>query len=427
MTFDFSSRLSAIRFDLAWLPSGPEDVGEHACVAEIGIGLDNLDLLTAHDTFSQTVRPTARLSAYRLASWLAGNWWRLRWEPPADDLGWRMSHELSAIGGGYVWPHVAFASDGEIVAVHARPTYGPAFEPIVYLHGLDAAVSAESFERAIDDVVNTVVARLVDTGHGRAALVDLWAEVLEERADVDATRHRRLEALAGYDPDEAPAALLKELITVGDAWGGSAADELAAGLRSASAGAGEILGRATKSAIPAPTVSPRSLRVRDNHAHRPWERGYALAEAYRQQAGLGLDPIAAGAAQAQEPNGLPVGLAFRADPLACEIEVSLAKRHPRSRRFELMCLLGGHLSRRTTDGVITATAAATARQKLQRAFAAEALCPIEGVLDMIDGRTANQDLLQVVADRYDVSPLVVEWQLRNRAPQLRISTRDLAP
>jgi Zn-dependent peptidase ImmA (M78 family) len=113
--------------------------------------------------------------------------------------------------------------------------------------------------------------------------------------------------------------------------------------------------------------------------------------------------------------------------MADAIRVSLATRHPRSRRFELMCLVGGHLARRTTDGIIAATTAATAQQKLQRAFAAEVLCPIEGILGMIGGKTANEDLMQVVADRYDVSPMVVEWQLRNRAPQAPISARDFAP
>ncbi|WP_349368165.1 hypothetical protein [Salinarimonas sp.] len=428
MAFDFSGRLASLRFDLAWLPSGPEEASERDCVAEIGIALDDLDLLMAHDTFSQTVRPTTRLSAYRLASWLASNWWRLRWEPPTDDLGWRMSHEISAIGGGYVWPHIAFASDGEIVGVHARPTFGGAFEPIAYLHGVDAAVAAETFERAVDDIVDMTVARLRDIGHGQDGLAALWEEIREERTDSDATQHRRLEALAGYDPDDIPPALLKELIAVGNAWGRHVADEFAAGLKHASAGIGDALERAATSAFSMPTPSPRSLRVRGNHANRPWERGYAIAEAFRSEAGLGLDPLVAEtAAQPQDSTGTPVGLAFRADPMADEIRVSLAKRHPRSRRFELMCLVGGHLARRTADGIIAVTSASTAQQKLQRAFAAEALCPIEGILDMIEGKTANDDFLQVVADRYEVSPMVVEWQLRNRAPQVLIPGRDLAP
>lgn len=68
-----------------WLSRDGADPLERVTAAEIGIVLpDGRNLTKIEDTFAQTVRRTARLSAYRLASWFAVNWWRLRWETFAD-------------------------------------------------------------------------------------------------------------------------------------------------------------------------------------------------------------------------------------------------------------------------------------------------------------------------------------------------------
>jgi hypothetical protein len=81
------------------------------------------DVVTRNeDEWAQTVREEVRLSAYPLALWLASSWWRLRWEPLSisrsiPGQSWRMAHEMSAAGYGYVWPRMLFAFDGECVNV----------------------------------------------------------------------------------------------------------------------------------------------------------------------------------------------------------------------------------------------------------------------------------------------------------------------
>jgi len=66
---------------------------ERATFGAIGIHVDGVWLTEAHDTFVNRVRQKVHLSGYRLAHWLAWNWWRLRWNRNANGSpltgGWR--------------------------------------------------------------------------------------------------------------------------------------------------------------------------------------------------------------------------------------------------------------------------------------------------------------------------------------------------
>src|ERR1035437_10101962 len=122
------SMSSAMSIELEWLPpfEGMEEVRRTSATMQIRFGSENATRF--EDAWSQSVQNGARVSAYPLALWLASSWWRIRWEPlpsrirlaqggiPAD-ADWRMSHELSAAGYGFIWPQVAFASDGQVIGV----------------------------------------------------------------------------------------------------------------------------------------------------------------------------------------------------------------------------------------------------------------------------------------------------------------------
>lgn len=82
------------------------------------------------------------------------------------------------------------------------------------------------------------------------------------------------------------------------------------------------------------------------------------------------------------------------------------------RRFEVARLLADRLLVDTEDPLRPATRAATFRQKMQRAFAAEFLCPFEALRDMLDG-DCSQDAMEEAARHYRVSPLLVRAHLAN--------------
>jgi hypothetical protein len=114
--------------DWEHLDAGPPE--ERACFAAIGIQDGAVCLTEAEDAFVRRVRRVVHLSGYELAEWLAWNWWRLRWEPRRYSPSWAMAHRMSTIGGGYVWPNITVASDGERVTLAAQPTRPNPAEPL---------------------------------------------------------------------------------------------------------------------------------------------------------------------------------------------------------------------------------------------------------------------------------------------------------
>ena len=58
------------------------------------------------DKLAKTVRKGASLSAYKLAEWFAGNWWRLLWEPERKTFSWKMSHAKKGRRKGDPYPEI---------------------------------------------------------------------------------------------------------------------------------------------------------------------------------------------------------------------------------------------------------------------------------------------------------------------------------
>ncbi len=85
---------------------------------------------------SQKVYDTAFLSAYPLAEWIASSWWRFFYEPEPisakqgfQNPEWQMAHYMPAVGYGFVWPLVLFASDGRITSIRAERHESVSHEP----------------------------------------------------------------------------------------------------------------------------------------------------------------------------------------------------------------------------------------------------------------------------------------------------------
>jgi len=181
-----------------WLSAeqGAPEIRETSALVSIQLG--NHMATRAEDDWSKSVRTNVRVSAYPLALWLAASWWRLRWEPSFEsargDLSWRMAHETSAAGYGFIWPRLVFESDGENIDAICFPSGPVAAEPVRYLENFRVSISSKIFERAIDQFVSLVLARLETVGVRDSQLQTLWQEVNDERKSPDAVAHRRYEA-----------------------------------------------------------------------------------------------------------------------------------------------------------------------------------------------------------------------------------------
>ena len=409
--------------EAAGSPESPED---EATLSRIAVGVDRIRLTQTLDTRTMRVHDGANLSAYRLAEWLTWNWWRLRWEPTHQNvqrdrrLGWRQAHELAGIGGGWLWPNVTVWSDGLRVELDARPSPEVEAEPVRYLASRSAAVSAESFEAGVDDFVERVLARLDECALRGTDLAGAWKELAAERADPESAAYRKIEAFLGCDVDEADPRQVERIVLDGRTLGSAAMAEVAAD-RFLTADA--LREEARSAGFDASAVDrARVLRgAWDGGGQRaPWEVGAQAAAALRRREGLGGGPVAdrrladlcATPAQALSETAAAGTVAFALHEPGGDDRIVLRSKWRTGRRFEAARLLADSVLVDTGDRLRPATGASTYRQKMQRAFAAEFLCPFGSLIDTLDD-DFSEEARDAAAARFGVSPLAVTTVLAN--------------
>ncbi|TQF00162.1 MAG: hypothetical protein FKY71_04765 [Spiribacter salinus] len=424
-----------MEFRLQWLPPFDEASPEGVTFADWALYVSGRAATELEDLNARTLRDSALVSVYPLAMFLAANWWRLRWEPGSANPSaeWRLRHGLAAVGEGYAWPDITFASDGESVCVEIGAGQPFSVAPVRYLANFTAWLPAAAFEEAVDEFLELVSGRLRAMGAAEDELLDLWKEVRHERRDADLARWRRLEALAGFDPDEAPQEFMTRLLQAGEETGSLALEELAASSR---AHALDDL-HAVRQALEGRGAHFQVAELNDlrdsvapwlgGAASAPWQRAACAARQAREHWRLDDAPVSNG--RLREICGLPQGL-IEADavptdsPYSASIHpddeasghIILNRRPVTSRRFAVCRLLGDRLYSTITGGdpLSTATDAYTVRQKFQRAFAQELLCPFDSLMGLLDTDSPSDEDIEGAADHFQVSPLLVRTALVNR-------------
>lgn len=414
----------AIVADWEVLQSGTPE--ERACFAAVGISYGRHWLTQAEDALVNRVRNKVHLSAYKLAEWLTWNWWRLRWEPKTQAQDWGLAHRMATVGGGYIWPNITVFSDGERIALLARPTTRCSTEPLRYMADMLAVVRASVFEDAVDRFLAQVLGQLQEEKLAGTNLERLWQDVCAERIDVQLSTRRKFEALLGFEPDEADPAVLDGLAadakTLGDTAMGEVAADHAPGGSVLTATVIQVLAASMGyDASPRDGVRLRSAaRLPASGAVPAWQRGAEAARALRAQEHLGAAPI--GNARLSGMAGVAAGaltertgganLSFALDENATDSRVVLRSKWETGRRFELARLLGDRVAGAKGEHFFPATRADTYRQKMQRSFAAELLSPFEAVEEMLHGDFSEESQIEV-ARHFDVSELTIRTLLVN--------------
>lgn len=418
--------MTEISFDISWEQCASGDPLESATFGSLAIHLAGIPITEVRDDAARTTRQVVRVSAYPLALWLASSWWRLRWEGRRPTLDWQMSHQLASTGGGYVWPEVTFESDGEFIHVAACRRTSAEWEPVTYLNSAKGAVAREQFEYSIRSFIETVLTRLREMGHPDSPLAELWTTERAETTDEAVDAERRLEAVLGFDAEEAPPALLTAYAEGAERFGASAVTELAAVATNGTPPDWDDI--ATDLGIGAPIRVDRFEQSKGlaeravtelRAGAEPWERGEAAARAVR--GGLGLPRgalsndtlrgwLGADLSESDQPSSV-TAMGHRADPRSPDLLVRYRSTHGDGRRFELARLLGDHLiAASPTDRLLPATRTGTARQRVQRAFAAELLLPWEDLAARV-GDSPDTESIESTAREFGVSPLVVRTRL----------------
>lgn len=409
------------RIGVDWLSPG-EPPFEDPTAAMLRIEVDEHEVTRAENRWSQTVVQAVPLSAEPLALWLAASWWRLCWEPerPAGAVspGWRMAHEVGAAGAGFLWPRVCIAGDGETIKFDAVPTSHISPEMLRYLADFRLRVPLKEFETGVERFIDLVIERL-SGWNSPSDLPPLWRAVQRERDDPNKARVRRAEAVLGYDPDEVPPAMLNAVLAIAADAGEAALPEIAAICASHPP-------EAVRAAEQAATLRGRfsdTLRcAAGTRTGLPHERGYAAAAQLRGAIGL-AEHAPVPTKTLAELMGLttesfegfdgdpaaPISLALREDD---QDRFLLRRRHQRGRRFEAGRLIGDVLSH-AGERWHAAADTTTARQKMQRAFAAEFLAPVSALKAALDG-DLSEDAIEDAATRFEVGELLIRSQLVNQ-------------
>jgi hypothetical protein len=426
----------SLAIEADWEQSTCGSPEERACFAELGIRYDGIWLTQANDAFVKRVRDRVHLSAYPLGEWLAWNWWRLRWEPQARDLDWEMAHRMTSIGGGYIWPNITIVSDGERVALVTKPTRPRPEEPLRYITDIVVVVRALEFEDAVDRFLDQIQGQLRAENIADTNLHRIWQEVLAERADPARSQRRRLEAMLGFDPGEGNEETIERLERDASMLGTDAMIEVAA----AHGEGGDIVTAdrlrevATQSgyeAMPGNVVRLAAVAQLPPTGHAPaWKRGAAAARALRSQQQLGAVPISN--ARLAELAGVEATVladrvagpdfSFALDRTPQLGRVVLRSKWETGRRFELARLLGDRVAGNSDGRFFPATRAYTYRQKMQRSFAAELLCPFDAMEDMLRGDYSSESI-EDAAEQFNVSERTVRTLLVNHG---RLDRDELA-
>lgn len=433
-----------------WGSSNGETDLSQVCRGAIGIHVGEDCLTRLEDAWGNTVRNRLNASAHTLAAWFAGNWWRLRWEPETPssqrDVDWRLSHSMASAGEGYCWPNILFASDGDTLAVASRATRGRVMGPVRYLNDVNTRITAKAFESGIDAFLTLVLSRLHSEGHGNSELAELWAEVQKERGDVKLAQWRRLEAICGFDPGEAPPTLIEMLVDDQFQLGRHAVEEVAAHSRHETAEALESIRSLTAArGRPLPggfRCNPQVLKKKPRYqaGMRPWQKAAALAGAARAEWNLGKEPVSnmyladilrtpANAFSRRLVEVVaPLPVALR-DASGDNMDMYIGRKPITSRRFAASRLLAQWLDREEeTERLIPAGDAKTAQQQFQRAFAQEFLCPFNLLMERLQTEYPTGDAIEDAADYFGVSQQVVRTTLVNKEEldreALNWSTRD---
>ena len=413
--------------DLAKLPDTAED---EATLSEVRIEAAGTLLTLARDTRTGRVCVGGNLSACRLAEWLTWNWWRLRWEPAPDPsdpkpkpLGWRQAHELASVGGGWLWPNITIRSDGVQVRLDTVPSQEVNTEPLRYVRTAAKKIPAKAFECGVDDFVQRVLDRLDEWSLTDTDLRTAWNELADERQDPDYVRYRKIEALLGFDVDEGDPQHIEQVIEDGDRLGSEAMSEVVADRPLTAADLEEAARAHGFDASPERDADPPADSCNGFGMETPWRIGTEAARSFRQREELGDGPIAdprlaelygvkERALSDTSANG-QIAFALRNGSAAGD-RIVLRSKWRVGRRFELARLLADRVLMVGTDEELRpATRAYTYRQKMQRAFAAEFLCPVEGLRSFLNDGFSDDDATEAAAEKYGVSTRAVTRIIQN--------------
>src|SRR5690554_30895 len=421
-----------MQFTLKWHPTQPQLPAEElATFAELSLLVNNTSLFRNEDLLEQRfIQEGINIGSYPLALWLVVNWWRLRWEAalPANTtamqkIDWQMSHSLGAVGQGYYWPDLTFASDTQSIHLQLK-LHQDKIGGIRYLEAYSGKITAQQFETAVFKLIEQTLEQLNSKGLKNTDLHQAWADLKEDLNQADRFRYRQLEAQLGFDQNEGELNYITKLLEVENQFGHSAVDEVTQAEKNKTL---EVL-QAVKNQLnqSKSLISFENTQVKNNTSDKtlqPWVAGQKAAQELRNNWAINsgfisneqlADRLMASKNLWQELSTSEVNLAAAQAEANKTAKVILGKTRPFAQRFMLARIIGDYLYTASGEKILVCTTGKTYRQKYQRAFAQELLCPYAALIERLGTVEPDDEAISEAAEYFLVSPLVVNTVLVNK-------------
>ena len=397
--------------------------------------------------------------AYTVAEWMATSYWRLCHEPAITDRDWGDSssielpptvksqwytnHHLSGIGSGFDWPNILFEPDGEKVTVKSADTAAPS---VFDCPGKGVfRIDTEELERALQSFIKDTVKQLESSGIKESELHDAWGELRDEIDDPDTALYRRIEAMFGFEPGEGDGqvdVLFQDYDRIGERGFIELASHIRMGNLSGRKGnrkldveeldsvAGQA-GHGTKVAD-AFRFSACPEAMNSYGIRRAYQVGREMAKDARREASLNGGPVdnakLAGMAAVkadvlgdQSPSAT-IPLTFTSQPRRNSEKLVLKPGLESSRRFDVARVISDRIIAAESERYHFVVDSHNYRQRFQRAFAAEFLCPRDELKSLLSSYSSTEsdeeDMIGKYAGEYNVPRGVIMNHIRNIAKEV---------
>lgn len=435
-----------LRIRWEWEPADSIRTREHRATwarIEIKAGSDFITLV--EDRESGSSRRSIYCPLYPLAEWIAYNWWFLQADArpsrflAQDDLphslalqslpvALREHHSIRASGDGFAWPDLLIVpDDSETRLVWGDGRGDSSSWPIRFLTRGDFRVRTEQVQRELQLLVGETLTRLSEQGVTGTALEEEWETI--QRTDADEAEYCLAAARLGLDPYSDAEPYEQDIILAAENLGGQlladflnavSPDHIAKSLTWISSLQSTFEDHHAVVAPDAEIIQELRAATRGRITRasgRPWDVGYEQARFVREQIApdrqlrLAVDRFVRAIARKSPDISLQAlgGGADRARPLL----IIGQTRPANSTRFTLARALWHYVWDDSPWFLVTA--AHTLRQRVERAFAAELLAPARGIAELLESppEATSQEEIEQIAQRYGVSSMVIEHQLRN--------------
>lgn len=421
-----------MQFSIKWHPTQPQLPAEElATFAELSLLVNNTSLFRNEDLIEKRfIQEGINVSSYPLALWLVVNWWRLRWEAalPANTtamqkLDWQMSHSLGAVGQGYYWPDLTFSSDTQSIYLQHQ-LHQDKVGGIRYLENYSGKITVQQFEAAVFNLIEQTLEQLNSKGIKNTGLHQAWADLKEDLNQVAHFRYRQLEAQLGFDQNEGEPNYINELLEAENQFGHSAVDEVTQAEKNRTL---EVLEQVKSQLSQSKSlISFENTKIKNNTSEKtllPWQAGQKAAQELRNSWAINsgfisneqlADRLSASKKLWQELNNNEVSIAAAQTDANKTAKVMLGKSRPLAQRFMLARIIGDYLYTASGEETLVCTTGKTYRQKYQRAFAQELLCPYTALIERLGTVEPDDEAISEAAEHFLVSPLVVNTVLVNK-------------